>query len=105
MQNLCRLLLIGVVLSAFAADEPRPSDPNYRALRDAVPADSFAVKALTLQRDIGSIELRSGNLTFLTPVLDRRTMAVFTGDGEFKLTPINGGEPRYLMVATGKENV
>jgi hypothetical protein len=70
--------LFAISICAFA-----DSDPNYRALRNGAPTDSFSVKDLDLRRDAGTFKLNSGQLTFLPPVLNRPTIAVFSGDGVF----------------------
>ena len=81
------------------------SDPNYRALRDGKLGESYAVSNLTLQRDVGTFTLKNGRVTFLQPVLDRVVMGVFTGEGEFTLTPGNYLERGYLQLLTEKETV
>ncbi len=79
------------------------ADPNYRALRDGQISESFSVNNLTVKRDLGVITLKSGNVSFLTPVLGRTAVAVFTGDGEIGLTPTFWIEQDYLKFITGKE--
>ena len=64
------------------------SDPNYRALRDGKPADSYAVENLVFDRDAATITLESGSVGFLPPVLGRRAVAIFTGEGRFRLAPM-----------------
>jgi carboxypeptidase family protein/peptidase M1-like protein len=81
------------------------SDPNYRALRDGEPFETYEVTDLTLKRDVGAITLRSGRISFLSPVLGKVALAVFTGDGEFTLTPIVEIEKSYLKLITEKESV
>jgi carboxypeptidase family protein/peptidase M1-like protein len=80
-------------------------DPNYRALRDGDFAETYEVTNITLKRDVGAITLRSGRVGFLAPVLGRTAVGVFTGDGEFTLTPFIGIEKRYLTLLTGKDTV
>src|SRR5499433_3926179 len=81
------------------------ADPNYRALRDGDLAETYAVTNLTLKRDVGAITLRSGRVSFLPPVLGRQAIGVFTGDGEFTLTPLLDIEKRYLKLLTEKDTV
>lgn len=81
------------------------SDPNYRALRDGTFGESYSVSNLTLKRDVGAITFKSGRLTFLQPVLGRTALAVFTGEGEFTLTPAMWVEKEYLRTMTEKETV
>ncbi len=81
------------------------SEKNYRALRDAKPETSFSVSGLVLKRDAGDITLRSGSVTFLTPVLDRVAAAVFVGEGDFTLTPALPMEKDYMKFMTGKDTL
>jgi hypothetical protein len=64
------------------------SDPNYRALRDGKPADSYAVSGIVLERDAATIGLDSGSIAFLPAVLGRQAIAIFTGEGRFHFSPI-----------------
>ena len=80
------------------------SDVNYRALREAKPHETYAVTSLTLKRDIGTLTLRAGNVTFLSPVLGRASLGVFVGEGDFTLTPVISLEKSYLRFLTGKES-
>src|SRR5215475_830363 len=80
-------------------------DPNYRALRDGDFAEIYEVTNLTLKRDVGAITLRSGRVGFLAPVLGKVSIGVFTGDGEFTLTPFIDIEKRYLALLTEKDTV
>jgi hypothetical protein len=84
---------------------PANSDPNYRALREAVPAETFAVERVSIIRDIGQIVLRKGTIAFTTPVLGRTPIAIFVGDGEFRLAPTLGLERNYLRSLTEKEEI
>lgn len=87
-------------LSAFAN-----SDPNYRALRDGEPKEAIAVQNLTLTRDVATFTLRTGQVTFLRPVLGRRALAVFTGQGNFHLNPVIQIEEKHLEEVTGRKVV
>jgi len=80
------------------------SDANYKALREARPHETYAVTNLVLKRDIGVLTLRSGNVTFLSPVLGRASLAVFVGEGEFTLEPVISLERAYMRFLTGKES-
>lgn len=91
-----------VTVGAKGAIAPN-SEPNYRALRDAVPTETYAVNNLTLKRDVGVMTLRTGSVSFLAPVLGRVAIGVFTGEGEFNLTPAIWVEKDYLKFITGKE--
>jgi Carboxypeptidase regulatory-like domain/Peptidase family M1 domain len=81
------------------------SEPNYRALRDGEPGETYEVSDLTLKRDVGTITLRSGRVSFLPPVLGKVAIGVFTGEGEFTLTPLIDIEKSYLKLITEKEAV
>lgn len=81
------------------------TDPNYRALRDSDFAETYEVAGLTLKRDVGAITLRSGRVSFLPPVLGKVAVGVFTGDGEFTLTPLLNIEKNYLKLVTEKDTV
>ena len=73
-----RLLAVAALASrVFAAD------PNYRALRDGAPAEVLRTENVELKRDAGTIRLKTGQLAFLPPVLNRPAIAVFTGEGIF----------------------
>jgi hypothetical protein len=81
------------------------SDVNYRALRDAVPAESYRVENIELRRDVGTLTLKTGQITVLSPALNRVSMAVFNGEGRFQLKPAISIEERYLNKLTGKTEV
>lgn len=81
------------------------SDPNYRALRDAQPSETFEVKNLVLKRDLGVLRLKSGRISFIPPVLGRVTMAAFTGEGEFTLNPAIPTERNNLHLITDADSV
>ena len=72
------------------------SDPNYVALRNAMPGPSFRVKNLTLKRDAGSFTFVSGSFSFVPAVLGRVAAGVFTGEGAFHLEPAMSLERDYL---------
>lgn len=80
-------------------------DANYRALRNAAIAESFAVKDMVLTRDTGKLTLRSGQISVIAPVLGRRTIAVFTGDGSFHLDPAISLERTQLKATLDKEAI
>ena len=100
--TVCRLGVFTLLLisSLFAA-----GDPVYKTLRDAPLGDSFVVEGVQLQRDGGVILLKSGVLAFTTPTLGRDTVAVFTGDAEFKFTPESTLDKNYMRSLTGQESV
>jgi Carboxypeptidase regulatory-like domain/Peptidase family M1 domain len=81
------------------------SEPNYRQLRDGGALETYTVTNLALKRDIGTVILRSGLVSFLPPVMGRVVRAVFVGDGQFTLTPVIPLERGYLRLITEKDSV
>ncbi len=81
------------------------ADPNYRALRDAQIAESFVVENLELKRDAGTLVFRSGTISFTGPVMGRVTAAVFSGHGEFRLTPAIQFEVDHMTLITGRGDI
>src|SRR5215471_20116815 len=79
------------------------ADPNYKALREAVPAETFVIDNLSLQRDVAQFTLQSGTVTFLTPLQDKRMLAVFLGEGVFEVAPITTMDRAYLAKLAGQE--
>ena len=79
------LLGFVVALAATAAVTP---DPIYQALRQSSVADAVVVENIVLRRDAGVLTLKSGTLGFTAPAMGRDTVAVFSGDAEFTLTPV-----------------
>src|SRR5262249_5911572 len=92
-----------VVLFAATAAMGQTVDPNYGALRNAVPEESYIVDNTSLSRDVGGFAFRTGTLTFLSPVQERRMLAVFRGEGTFELAPAIVIERDYLKRVTGQE--
>ncbi|MFN7930590.1 MAG: hypothetical protein U0Y68_22240 [Blastocatellia bacterium] len=56
-------------------------------------------------RDVGTITLKSGRISFLPPVLGRIPIGVFVGDGEFTLEPVLFVERDYISTVTDKETL
>ncbi len=81
------------------------SDPNYRALRDGKPGETYTVNNLTIKRDVATIKLTSGRISFFAPVLDRVAIGVFVGEGEFTLEPYLGIERNHVKLITGNETI
>jgi hypothetical protein len=75
-----RALLLIFVAAISAAAQPN-TEPTYRALRDALPAETFLVENIVLKRDQGFITLKSGMLAFTPKIEGRDTVAVFEGEG------------------------
>lgn len=81
------------------------SDPNYHALRTNAPAETYRVENIELKRDVGTITLRTGQITFLPPVLGRVSMAVFSGEGRFQLKPAIPIEEAHINKIIGRPDV
>jgi len=99
------LIAIPTLLLGQAGPVVQPQDPNYRALRQTGLGESFAVSSLTLQRDAGTIELKSGTVTFFAPVMGKVTGAVFQGSGTFTLKPGNFLESRQIRFRLGEDTI
>jgi len=77
------------------------SDPNYKRLRNAEIAETYRVENLIIKRDMGTITMKSGAISFTAPVLGRVAVAVFSGEGSFQLAPAMRLEAMHLLKATG----
>jgi hypothetical protein len=80
------MLMALAAAGAVAAAEP-DTEPTYRALREALPGETFLVENIVLKRDQGIITLKSGTLAFTPKVNGRDTEAVFEGEGVFMFQP------------------
>jgi hypothetical protein len=81
------------------------SDANYHALRTAAPNETHRIENIELKRDVATITLRSGEITFLAPVMNHVTMAVFSGEGRFQLKPAIPIEEAHLNKVLGRTDV
>ena len=81
------------------------NDPNYRALRDAGTVETYSVNELIIKRDRGVLVLHQGRISFTSAVLGRVTMASFSGNGEFTLTPLPASEVEYLRHFTSEDAI
>src|SRR5579863_7155561 len=81
------------------------TDANYRALRDGKLAVSYNAENIVLQRDAGTVTFKTGEISFLAPVLNRQAVAVFTGEGHFHLKPAVPTESARLRFTTGAAEV
>lgn len=79
------------------------TEPAYRGLRDGESFESYTVNNVTIKRDVGTLTLKSGRINFLAPVMGRVVKAVFTGEGEFVLTPTIVMERAYLRLITNND--
>jgi hypothetical protein len=91
---------VGGKRSAFAN-----SDPNYVALRNAMPGAAFRVANLTLKRDTATFTFTAGQFSFLPPLLGRVVAGVFTGEGTFHLEPATALERTYVHRISGEQPV
>lgn len=81
------------------------SEPNYRQIRDDESFETYTVNNITLKRDVGTMTLRTGRISFLAPVMGRVVKAVFAGDAQFTLTPAVPSEQAYLRMIIEKDAV
>jgi hypothetical protein len=81
------------------------SDPNYRAMRDGTPTETLRIENVELWRDEGLLRLKNGQLSFVKATLERPVIAIFSGEGVFRLKPEIPIEQRYLLRVTGKPEV
>jgi hypothetical protein len=95
-------LALSATLSAVWAATP---DPTYQALRQATVGDMLLVENIVLRRDVGTLTLKNGVIGLTAPVKGRDTIAVFSGEAEFTLTPATAIEKSYLKSLTEQESV
>lgn len=94
------LYLLVAVAPSVAAVAP---DPIYKALREAPLTEMFTADNIVLKRDAGVVTLKRGTIALTAPVNGRDTVAVFSGEGEFTLTPASAIERNYLKSLTEQE--
>ncbi len=97
-------LLITVLFGPVFAQQAG-SDPEYRRLRDAQLSESFVVENVVLQKDVGTLTLKQGTISFGQAVLGRITMGVFVGEGEFGLIPAVSYEAAFMKGLSGEDPV
>src|SRR5262249_7620434 len=76
----------------------------YRHLRDTGQFESYSVSNLVLKRDVGTLTLTRGLVSFAAPTMGRVVKAVFTGEGVFTLTPALPIEKTYMGSMIGKDS-
>ena len=81
------------------------SDRVYRQFRDLGLGESFRVENFTFTSDVATFQLQKGTLTFLSPVDDVVTGAIFIGEGHFNLKPVIPLDARELSRRTGAAEV
>lgn len=99
-----RAVVLGLA-ATFAVAPAATPDPTYTALRQAAVADVLVVENIVLRRDAGVLTLKSGTIGFTAPAMGRDTVAVFSGDAEFTLTPVTPMEKSYLKSLTEQESI
>jgi hypothetical protein len=98
-------LVLPAILAGQAVSPLANTDANYHALRHAAPQETYRVENIELKRDVATITLRTGEITFLAPVLSHVTMAVFSGEGRFQLKPAIPIEEAHLNRVLGRPDV
>ncbi len=102
----CSILLIFTNVIAFAQKSALAnSEANYRALRDGTPKETYLVENIELKRDVGTVTLKNGKISFLPAVLNRVTLGVFTGEGRFQLKPAAPLEAQSIGKMIGRSDV
>lgn len=56
---------------------------------------------MTLKRDIATIRLVSGRISFLAVANGARTIGIFSGKGQITVAPLMNGESAFLAKVTG----
>ena len=105
--TLATAILLTSFLPLYAADNPSPaanSDPTYQQLRNlTLGGEAVRVTNFVLKRDAGRFNLRSGTVCFVAPVQGKVTGAIFTGDGNFVLDPVQESERKSLKLLTKED--
>src|SRR5713226_6754799 len=78
---------VSILVAVWTAQAQAPGDAPYRASRDTAPSETWRVANIELKRDAARIAFTSGQITFLTPVINRVTLGVFSGEGRLRLKP------------------
>lgn len=109
-----RLALVGLSLlglyEANAVETSHGPAPNsnaaYQQLRSLglSGGEAVSVNNLVVRRDIGTFQLRSGNVCFLAPVEGKVTGAVFIGDGSFTIDPPIASEKQLLSLLSKEKD-
>ncbi|MGA8029666.1 MAG: M1 family aminopeptidase [Bryobacteraceae bacterium] len=72
------------------------SDPVYQQLRHIALGVTLRMEGLRLKYDVATFDLKHGTLTFLAPVQNQVTGAIFIGEGHFTLKPFTPIDSREL---------
>jgi hypothetical protein len=100
-----RATLARAVLPCLLISSAVAADSNYQTLRQAPIADAFVVENVVLKRDLGVLTLKTGTIGLTAPVMGRDTVAVFSGDAEFTLTPKSVVELNYLKTVADLDTI
>jgi hypothetical protein len=100
-----RAIMLALAVQSAAAAAGSNTEPTYRALREALPTETFLVENVVLKRDQGIITLKSGALAFTPKVEGRDTVAVFEGEGVFAFQPAFPIEKDRLKTFAGGDAV
>ena len=94
-----------VILLFLATPLSAATDPTYATLRGARPdGRTIALQNFTFNRDVYRFTL-NGSLHLLSPVNAATQGAVFTGQGEYTLTPATPDEQRQLAICSGDDKL
>jgi hypothetical protein len=89
-------MLYALLLCAFA-----DTIPNFTALHDGAPTEALRTENVELKRDRGTIVFKTGQLAFVKTETDRPAIAIFMGEGVFRLKPRLPMEEHYLARVSG----
>jgi Peptidase family M1 domain/Carboxypeptidase regulatory-like domain len=81
------------------------SDPVYKELRGIGLGETFRLDNFTLNTDVGTFHFDKGTLTWLRPVENVVTGAVFAGEGHFHLKAVTQLDANEIKRRTGNEEV
>ena len=99
----CALALAAPCLAQTPQRRAVPnSDPTYLQYPQCrlSRGEAFSVKDLDLKRDAAKFALHSGTVCFVSPVQGIVTGAIFTGDGDMFLDPVQPSERASLKLLT-----
>ena len=79
------------------------SDSVYRQLRNIGLGNTYHCENFALNMDVGTFELKTGTITFLEPVNQNETGAIFVGQGHFTLKPRVRVDRQEMIRRSGQE--
>jgi hypothetical protein len=77
------------------------SDAVYRRLREITLGNTYHCENFTLTMDVGTFELKSGTITFLSLLNKFETGAIFIGQGHFTLKPVGRIDTQEMIRRSG----